>query len=307
MKQDTQNKLAAIYAAQQADAAKKNKVNNSKATGTEKKPEAKPLPQATTPAPLPVSPAEPPKPQPEINRQKVGLKSFTIVWNEGAEDFDGKTATTWKEATRLMNKIGLPSDRYPGTYNKVKVLIEWQDGTSAQPRIDIGTKDYNPAKWQTVGAYVEFCHSSILGRLFTPDVCNSLSFEDSPEALQQAEERTRIIAEETPKILADIASEASHRPELSQLTFADLLPETAQPDPTTPTNEESNTGLILVEYSPKSIAIFGATKIHKNELRKLGGKWQPFLKRNGEIDPSGWIFSRKNETKLRQLCEGKKP
>lgn len=52
-----------------------------------------------------------------------------------------------------------------------------------------------------------------------------------------------------------------------------------------------NAGLILVEgYSERSFAIFGDTKPMKAKLNQLGGKFNPWLKKDGVATP-GYIFS----------------
>ena len=59
-------------------------------------------------------------------------------------------------------------------------------------------------------------------------------------------------------------------------------------------------GLEIVDYSEKAIAVFGDTKTIKDELKKLGGKFNPALKYNGE-KRAGWIFSKKQADKVRAL------
>ncbi len=59
-------------------------------------------------------------------------------------------------------------------------------------------------------------------------------------------------------------------------------------------------GLEIVNYSEKAIAVFGETKAIKDELKKLGGKFNPALKHNGE-KRAGWIFSKKQADKVRAL------
>lgn len=59
-------------------------------------------------------------------------------------------------------------------------------------------------------------------------------------------------------------------------------------------------GLEIVDYSEKAIAVFGETKARKDELKKLGGKFNPALKYNGE-KRAGWIFSKKQADKVRAL------
>lgn len=63
---------------------------------------------------------------------------------------------------------------------------------------------------------------------------------------------------------------------------------------------ESVSGFEIVEYSEKSIAVFGDTKSIKDELKALGGKFNPALKNNGE-KRAGWIFSKKQADKVRAL------
>ena len=59
-------------------------------------------------------------------------------------------------------------------------------------------------------------------------------------------------------------------------------------------------GLEIVDYSEKAIAVFGDTKTIKDELKKLGGKFNPALKHNGE-KRAGWIFSKRQADKARAL------
>lgn len=48
--------------------------------------------------------------------------------------------------------------------------------------------------------------------------------------------------------------------------------------------------LEVLDYSEKSIAVFGNSTSVKEELKKMGGKYNANLKNNGETAP-GWIFS----------------
>lgn len=56
----------------------------------------------------------------------------------------------------------------------------------------------------------------------------------------------------------------------------------------------------VVEYSEKAIAVFGDTKAVKDQLKELGGRFNPALKYNGE-KRSGWIFSKKQADKVKEL------
>ena len=56
----------------------------------------------------------------------------------------------------------------------------------------------------------------------------------------------------------------------------------------------------LVDYSEKAIALFGDTKPIKDKLKELGGRFNPFLKFNGE-KTAGWIFKKDVELDLKTL------
>jgi hypothetical protein len=87
------------------------------------------------------------------------------------------------------------------------------------------------------------------------------------------------------------------------------ITKTIESKPKTQNKMESNTPnvevtnkqnkLRLVKYSEKAYALFGETKPLRNQLKEIGGKFNPYLKENGEKSP-GWIFSAK---KLEQLTE----
>lgn len=53
------------------------------------------------------------------------------------------------------------------------------------------------------------------------------------------------------------------------------------------------TDLSCTDYSDKAIVVRGETKDHKEDLKKLGGKYNANLR-----DGPGWIFSKKNEDKV---------
>lgn len=59
-------------------------------------------------------------------------------------------------------------------------------------------------------------------------------------------------------------------------------------------------GLEMVDYSEKAIAVFGDTKAIKEQLKELGGRFNPSLNYNGE-KRAGWIFSKKQADKVREL------
>lgn len=74
-----------------------------------------------------------------------------------------------------------------------------------------------------------------------------------------------------------------------------------------PENEEAKEveavtieGIEVVDYSEKAIAVFGDTKAIKGQLKEIGGRFNPSLNYNGE-KRAGWIFSKKQADKVREL------
>lgn len=59
-------------------------------------------------------------------------------------------------------------------------------------------------------------------------------------------------------------------------------------------------GLEIVDYSEKAIAVFGDTQSVKDQLKELGGRFNPSLSYNGN-KRAGWIFSKKQADKVREL------
>lgn len=64
-------------------------------------------------------------------------------------------------------------------------------------------------------------------------------------------------------------------------------------------------GLEMVYYSDKAIAVFGDTKAIKDQLKELGGRFNPSLNYNGE-KRAGWIFSKKKADEVRHLMASEK-
>lgn len=63
--------------------------------------------------------------------------------------------------------------------------------------------------------------------------------------------------------------------------------------------------LEMVDYSDKAIAVFGDTKTIKEQLKELGGRFNPALNYNGE-KRAGWIFSKKKANEVRNLMASEK-
>ena len=57
---------------------------------------------------------------------------------------------------------------------------------------------------------------------------------------------------------------------------------------------------IIVNYSEKALAVFGDTRPIKDQLRAIGGRFNPKLTHNNE-KRAGWIFSKSKEQEIRNL------
>ena len=75
-------------------------------------------------------------------------------------------------------------------------------------------------------------------------------------------------------------------------------PHTAIEATTTP--EPVNPKFEVVEYSEKAIAVFGDTKKIKDELKAIGGKFNPYLTKEG-VKCAGWIFSKTKRDELNRI------
>lgn len=87
---------------------------------------------------------------------------------------------------------------------------------------------------------------------------------------------------------------------LNRIYILELLLNSNNTKKPTKMEAKSNNGLRLVKYSEKAYAIFGETRPLKDKLKEIGGKFNPYLKENGEKSP-GWIFSAKKLEQLKEL------
>jgi hypothetical protein len=60
----------------------------------------------------------------------------------------------------------------------------------------------------------------------------------------------------------------------------------------------------IVDYSEKALAVFGDTRSVKDELKALGGRFNPKLTHKGR-KKAGWVFSKSKERDLRELLTDK--
>lgn len=63
-------------------------------------------------------------------------------------------------------------------------------------------------------------------------------------------------------------------------------------------------GLEIVDYSEKALAVFGDTKAIKDVLKSLGGRFNPALRRDG-VKSAGWIFAKARREQLAEILEYK--
>jgi hypothetical protein len=66
------------------------------------------------------------------------------------------------------------------------------------------------------------------------------------------------------------------------------------------TPETVSGDFIIVDYSEKALAVFGDTKAVKDQLKALGGRFNPKLTHEGQ-KKAGWIFSKSKEQEIRNL------
>lgn len=78
----------------------------------------------------------------------------------------------------------------------------------------------------------------------------------------------------------------------------EIVEEVKEPVPQVKRYKSYKPKLTLTAYSQYSFVVRGDTKPHKEELKNLGGKWNPNLK-----DGAGWIFSNKRLDTVKKFVE----
>ena len=66
------------------------------------------------------------------------------------------------------------------------------------------------------------------------------------------------------------------------------------------TAQQSNSGMRIIPYTPKSFAVVGDTYHVKETLKAMGGAFSKWLKVDGQHVP-GWCFSLKREVQVRKF------
>jgi len=68
----------------------------------------------------------------------------------------------------------------------------------------------------------------------------------------------------------------------------------------TAVSKSVNADFLIVDYSEKALAVFGDTRPIKDELKALGGRFNPKLTHEN-TKKAGWIFTKSKECELRNL------
>lgn len=71
---------------------------------------------------------------------------------------------------------------------------------------------------------------------------------------------------------------------------------------TTEATEPAKGRFEIVDYSAKALAVFGDTKMIKDQLYEMGGRFNKFLTHNN-IKQAGWIFSKNKKEELHKLLD----
>jgi hypothetical protein len=69
----------------------------------------------------------------------------------------------------------------------------------------------------------------------------------------------------------------------------------------------SSNGIVVEQYTEKSLVVLGNSEPYKEQLKELGGKWNSSLKSLAEgKGTKGWIFPLSKREKLEELCKNVK-
>lgn len=176
------SKNLGIYASQNVQVEQGNLPASTQQPKPQKPPKQQPQQQPQPPKP------EPPKPETQQPTKKARLKSFTIIWNEGIDEFEGKVFTTWKDAQYAFNTMYNSWKQESMGYDKVKVEIIWENGKRIVDRIDVGDSDYNPSK-ETLGEYLQKQVSSAYESNFQTGERKTVMWEDEVASQTKPEEQ----------------------------------------------------------------------------------------------------------------------
>lgn len=127
--------------------------------------------------------------------------------------------------------------------------------------------------------------------------------ETSPK--QDAAPKQAEAPKDTPTQKASAPKTKAAAPKASAPKTKATAPKTAAPKTDTPKAPEKPRYTML-QYSEKCIALFGDTKPIKEELKKIGGRYNPNLHPFGqETNVPGWVFPNKYREDVEQLINRK--
>ena len=237
-----------------------------------------------------INPSEAQKEAGNYKKGKVTIQGFDISIEQPQGSVRSGVDANGKEWSITMNntygyirgtegKDGDHIDVFLGNNpesNRVFVVDQVnQDGSFDEHKVMLGFNDINEARESYLSNYEEGWPG--LGNITDVDVDTFRKWTDSETR------RIKPFAEykEIQEALFDMGIPASDNMTVQQAKT------------TTSSND-----VRIVEYSDKSIAVYGNTKEIKDQLKAIGGRFNPKLK-----DGAGWIFPKNKESDARTLIE----
>ena len=144
-----------------------------------------------------------------------------------------------------------------------------------------------------IGTYAKYNNGSLDGAWM--DLTKFASYDDFLSAcykLHKDEPDPELMCQDTEYMPEGISFPES----FTNKDFDDVI--TAYKESLQEEQNEAVSNIRIVDYSEKSIAVYGDTKPIKDKLKALGGKFNRYLE-----EGAGWVFSKKLENKLRALLE----
>lgn len=187
--------------------------------------------------------------------------------------------------------------RKPKTWAKANLVREdYQNRHEYRKAAAIGFKTYqdnNQAAKQAAKEAAKAAKAAELSAKPLPKVEKPAAPAPKPE--KAAKPLDKMTKAELLAYIADMQPKARTRNQPKEEPKPMATPK-SEPKPKTRAKEQSaqeETQVMYGEYSEKSMVVFGATKAIKDDLKALGGVFNPHLNINGQRQP-GWIFPKKN-------------
>lgn len=227
-------------------------------------------------------------------------KQLTTEYNylkRAEREYDHKTAG---ENIRTELKKNFPNVRFAVRYKSFsggdEYTITWTDGPTTD-KVDKIVRKYQHSHPDYTGDYWDDV-LSIFNELFGSVGYVMTNRNISDEAIQKTKERFSDLTAENMHHynygIEDANSFAYRCRTLDEIwhwlaNHIDWQPEAKEIEPVTGDFK-------IIDYSDKAIAVTGDTKAIKDDLKRLGGRFNPRLNCG-----AGWIFSKTKEAELRQL------